>query len=382
MILCFNCDAETKEVMDALLRTGQYTDFASAIACAIRNLQVLHEEMASKGAVVLRGVEDAKPSADREDSRASVPARARQSQQAPKPRAATSTQAETRVDTAPDIFTLAALPEDAPMLGPHPEGEWSSGAEVPLSRWLFGQYNRLLPAKANCRALASLLREMPDGVEIKFAATRISEQAVKLCAYLQQLDQLHGFGRDDALATAFPAPGRSSKGVLRYANHFVARADASGRVSGLLTGLKLMSHFSKGGKILLLLTEAGWEFARLPSPVFDAQGSAGPQKFSEEEAEFLLGHIKANVPPEEYAYSSILQAVAAGADTPDSLGSALAEKTPKEAGRDLSNGFIASQRSGAVSRMGDIGLLARAREGVRVRYVATARGEAYLGDRE
>ena len=45
---------------------------------------------------------------------------------------------------------------------------------------------------------------------------------------------------------------------------------------------------------------------------------------------------------------------------------------------DLSQSFLASQRSGAVSRMSDLGLIERRREGVRVFYAVTDDGRAFL----
>jgi hypothetical protein len=45
---------------------------------------------------------------------------------------------------------------------------------------------------------------------------------------------------------------------------------------------------------------------------------------------------------------------------------------------DLSQSFLASQRSGAVSRMSDLGLIERRREGVRVFYAATEDGVVFL----
>jgi hypothetical protein len=44
----------------------------------------------------------------------------------------------------------------------------------------------------------------------------------------------------------------------------------------------------------------------------------------------------------------------------------------------LSQSFLASQRSGAVSRMSDLNLVSRVRDGIRVSYVLTDEGTAFL----
>ena len=65
-----------------------------------------------------------------------------------------------------------------------------------------------------------------------------------------------------------------------------------------------------------------------------------------------------------------------GSDTPDKLRAALEAREPG-----ISKGksaFLATQRSGAISRMNDLSLLYRDRDGVRVKYIITDDGRAYL----
>jgi hypothetical protein len=256
-----------------------------------------------------------------------------------------------------------------------PAEQTALGQPVTLDRWLFGQYNKLLPAKANCRALARMLLDSPGGVPLSQAAARISEQAALLGDYLTQLDTDAGTKRDNALATAFPVSGPDGqKGRVRYANQFVAYVNKEGKVFGLLVDLKLVG--TTGDKEpRLLLTEAGWRFAAMGNPVLDA---SGPGRFSQEETAFMLSHVAARVPLEDFAYRTILTAVQEGANTPEKLDGFVAKFAPKEIADGLSSAFLASQRAGAISRAVDLGLVTRIRDGVRVRYHTTENGVHYL----
>src|SRR5437773_7573109 len=53
MIICFNCGHETKRILDDLVATGGYADYADAIAAAVANQAVLTERLGSAGALVI-----------------------------------------------------------------------------------------------------------------------------------------------------------------------------------------------------------------------------------------------------------------------------------------------------------------------------------------
>lgn len=199
-------------------------------------------------------------------------------------------------------------------------------------------------------------------------------------SFLAHRDKQNGTKRDDALSTAFPSPDREvEKSRLRYANQFVATVSKQGRVSGLLMDLKLINH--TGGKNpRLKLTEAGWGFAELRNPVLDGDTKTA-QKFTAEERSFFLNHISSSVPAEDFAYRAILTAVDGGAQTPEKLDTALQRYVSQDAGRSLTKSFLASQRSGAASRMADLGLITRERDGVKVSYVVTDLGGQYVEDK-
>lgn len=110
----------------------------------------------------------------------------------------------------------------------------------------------------------------------------------------------------------------------------------------------------------------------------DLQVRLPTEKFSTEEREFLVHHIATAVPAEAFAYRSILEAVKAGHNTPEKLDAALKAYVSPDRAEDLSQSFLSSQRSGAVSRMSDLDLIGRQRDGTRVTYAVTDEGRAFL----
>lgn len=404
MIFCINCKPDTKNKMDKLLSEGEYRDYSEIVAVAIDNLWMLEQEVAEKGALVI-GEGSAQPVTR------FAPPRVEKAK-TPKPRkmvsvAARQVQSHKTVEKSvesgpvriPGLFLadgldgLSVAPAEIPVAG-DPE------QPITLDRWLFGQYNKLLPVKANCRALLRIAAEHPDGVLLEDAASQIAEAAALLGDYLAQHDRRHQIARDELLATAFPRSGiDAEKGRARYANQFVGSVNSHGVFSGLLWDYRLAavipSEFfvapdrrkswdyrlgvdNHGEPPRLALTERAVQFARLTNPVLDGRQTGPAQKFSPEEVAFLLDHIRAHVPAEAFAFRTLVRAIADGAVTPDKLDEALRVHVPAETNRSLSPSFLTSQRSGALSRMADLGLIARERKGVRVSYTITSDGEAFV----
>jgi hypothetical protein len=199
---------------------------------------------------------------------------------------------------------------------------------------------------------------------------------VILGEWLSAIDSEHGTGRDDMLSTAFPVSDEGGeKGRQRYANHFVGSVNTNGQLSGLLIDLKLV-NYKKRKDPLLQLTEIGIRFACMPNPVLDVQQERPTQKFSAQEISLLQRHIRCSVPAEDFAYRAILKVIAEGADSPDAVDAALQTYAPQNT--TLSTSFLTSQRSGTISRMSDLEMVTRVRQGVRVVYSITARAQEYL----
>lgn len=384
MIICFDCNVTTKAALDALIDSEHYQDYSDVIASAIANLLVLRNKVREKGAIVLGdNIELLEKPADSLET----PAMGSGANATLISRKSADKVARTHgsIDGIPQIFRLDGISKRAPVLAKPPPDQLKAGSKIRLDSWIFGQYNKLLPAKVSCRGLAHLIGESQRGLLLQTAATRISEQAAALGDYLTNHDSRHGLGRGDALHAGFPHTTVNADGVrvrnngqLRYANQFVAGQSGKGIVSGLLIDFKLINY--SGADPHLQLTEAGWRFALLKNPILDDEQENPAQKFSNDEIEFLLAHIRKSVPAEHFAYRTLLSAIREGAGTPDKLDSALQDMDIWWRNRDrtATTSFLTSQRSGAISRMADLGLVERERKGIRVTYRLTVSGSSFL----
>lgn len=380
MIICFNCSPETKRFLDDLVKSGQYEDYAEAISFALANLVALHKEIGTKGAIVIKADSGKMETEALRSMKPKKGPSGRVTKRRQRSKATRVDQRRVTVESIPEIFLMIGLDAPPSTLAPLPDDIWAKGQEVPLDRWLFGQYNKLLPAKASCRALAHLLTDYPQGILLSEAAAEISHEAALLGDFLRNYDMQNGLGRDDALSTGFPSSGlNTEKSRLRYAGQFVGSVNQNGQVSGLLIGLKLVNYSSEKNSCLFL-TEAGWRFAIAKNPILDNAVQKSKDRFSNAEVSFLINHIKENVPAEDFAYRAVLSAINDGANNPNTLDEELRRYVSHDRVNDFRNSFLSSQRSGAVSRMTDLGLVSRVRTGVRVSYVLTERGQNYMGN--
>jgi hypothetical protein len=399
MIICFNCTAETKDELDRMVASGSYRDYGEAIAASIRNQVIMEQEIAAKGPLVINA-----PSSNpqqpllepvRDEPAPVKPAPAAKAAKKPaSPRKAASVAKDSNNGVmelfelrapvsgpvaVPALFKREGFPGKPPKgLADLPSDMWAPGQVVPLDRWVLGQHNRLLPVKVNSRALVRLFAESSEGLPINATAERLASEAATFGDYLSALDEERKTARDDALAIAFPTTAEDAdKGRIRYANQFVVYQNGRGELSGLMVDLKLINVVTLKKMRFIVPTHIAWEFAKLANPVVDsADGTV--EKFSREERVLLLGHILASVPVESFAYRAVLAAVQAGNNSPEKIDAALKAYVAEERAEKLSQSFLASQRSGAVSRMADLGLVERQRDGVRVVYVSTDEGRDFL----
>lgn len=377
MVICIEVSEKTKAELDELLQVGQFKDYSQTIAIALANQLVLQKQVIRGGEVVM-----SKPCVGDGPTAAAVQSESILAQpQEVKEDAVPKRSGHWAAAKLPTIFSVPSY--GAPKkLAPLPDDVFAVGQEVAVDRWIFGQHNKFLPAKASCRALCYfqvLGWNEPNGLLLAKVSSEIASSALKLGDYLRSLDAHRGVHRDDALSIAFPFSGADAgdKARLRYAGQFVASMNRQGQLTGLLIDMKLINRVpSKQPRILL--TEAGWNFASLPNPVLDGTSDEQLQRFSAEEVNFLLQHIRVAVPAEDFAYRTILLALANGENTPERLDQYLRSYLPERADKPFTKGFLSTQRSGAISRMADLGLVERVRDGIKVTYVTTTLGTQFL----
>ena len=379
MILSFRCSPSIKERIDRLVARGLYPNFSAFCQVALEN-QLLLEETNSEDQD-RNGSQEGSPSPSRRRTvtRAQRPVASAQPHEndndSPPLTMRTVSLSGIQEDLRRDRITERqpfALPEASPDL-------FRANDNVPVDRWLFGQYNRLLPAKVSIRALCVIASEGGrDLLKLDSASARIAETAAVFGEHLRELDARFSSHRDDALSTAFPETGADGqKGRVRYQNHFVGHT-VKGEQGGLLVELKLASIQVMKNKPCIIPTKAGWDFALLENPILDGVASDAPDRFSDAECTFLLEHIRDCVPAERFAYSVILGMIARGVCSPEGMTTQLfALLSP---GRDASEAkeFVNTQRSGALGRMTDLGLIAHERNGRNVNRTITPKGRRFL----
>jgi len=375
MVLCVEVSERTKAELDELIHSGKYKDYSQVVAVAVANQLVLNARVSCEGDLMLTSRTKMGSSHPPEPIKLTTDVSASE-QPAGEP---TDHWAAPKI---PSIFRRPAPTQVLDHFAPAPDDVFARDEAVSVDRWIFGQHNKLLPAKASCRALARFeLQEWgePKGLLLSKVASEIALEAAKLGDYLRTLDSRRGVHRDEAMSIAFPynTGDTNDKARLRYASQFVGAMNRNHQLSGLLIDLKLINRVpSKQPRILL--TQAGWKFASLPNPVLDTDASVSSLRFSDEETHFLLHHIEAAVPPEAFAYRAILSAFGSGENTPEKLDKVLAKLLPERTEKPFTREFLSTQRSGVISRMADLGLVERVRDGIKVTYRATPAGVSFL----
>ena len=370
MIICFKCSIVSKAALDGLVGSGAYRDYAEAINVAIVNLEAVHREVGSDEAVVLNETALASERAAQGPKRIS-PSQSVLRDVGNTTRGSLIGQENIQLLRRPESvegIAASALPGDV----------WGPGSDVPPDRWVFGQFNRMLPAKVSCRGLANLLIGNRKALDVEDAGRLISHVALHMGELLRRYDEETGTDRDNSLGVAFPKAGDTlPKSLLRYATQFVCSVSSSGQLSGLPYALKFLNTAGVRGQ-MVGLTEPGLAFAQMWNPVLDGAEDTWKKRFSDDEVIFLLEHIAQWVPAEASAYLTLGRLVLEGFNAPSAIDGALTEIVRKSTSSPPSESFVSSQRSGAISRMTDLGLITRIREGATVQYEVTDAGRRYI----
>jgi hypothetical protein len=152
---------------------------------------------------------------------------------------------------------------------------------------------------------------------------------------------------------------------VRYANQFVAYENTQGRLTGMMAEWKLVGVKYVKNRTYLFPTRACVDFAALQNPLLDRRPEQdGVEKFSEEEIEWALQHITTNVPVEAFAFRTILSGIQSGAKSPAALDEYVRGCATEKSG--VTREFVSTQRTGAVSRMADLKMVMRVRDGIRI----------------
>lgn len=247
---------------------------------------------------------------------------------------------------------------------------------------IWGQINRLGPAKFVLRVLLNILASFDDGsVDLKRFSAEVAEQATTFRLFAKKKDKMRRI-RGEELYVGFPKKDPSSQ--QRFLNYYVGKAPLRKWTDSILTGLSLAKiEEMEDGTTLIGLTEAGLKFTLLHSPLVDDFFLDRKQidaPFSSQEVSFLVDNIK-SVRPGEYEFLVFtLDSVKKDANTPTKLRGRIFDfLNGKDLQMKLSEKVANTMQVGAIGRLVEMRLLRIEKEAQKSKYSVTGKGEELIG---
>jgi len=245
--------------------------------------------------------------------------------------------------------------------------------EVINSNILWALYNRVFPVKVTLRVLANLLKSNSADrgyVDLFALADSAAEIARKLNLLLTRIDKKNHRIHGEKLSAGLPGAG--NRALERFKSSFVGTINSRGHIEGAPAILRFVNiRKDEAGKPKIGITESGLQFAAMENPILDK--SEYSQAFYDQEIAFYLRHISEKLPKEYQLSLNILRAIKNGIATPNEL-----TRIVLEADSDLSSNEAQTMRSSAVSRLSELGMLARRRDGSNVTYSLSAKALTVL----
>lgn len=239
--------------------------------------------------------------------------------------------------------------------------------------WLWGQIDKILPIKIGLRVLYSIM-----GTEQRRDLEEFREKATGIAAWfgseIRKYENNTKKTRNEKISVGLPK-GEEFKSKLRYKSQFLAYMRKDGRLDGAMPFLRFVNLTKdEKGKILIGLTEAGSNFAKLENPVIDHHDYG--KSFNESEIDFYMEHISREIMGEKSAVKWLLSKLISGVTEREAMN----EELKRDFGQiwNTSDKVINTQRSGLIGRMFELGLVNKEKTGIRVKYFITLRGEFYL----
>jgi hypothetical protein len=236
---------------------------------------------------------------------------------------------------------------------------------------LHGLWNKFFPVKITTRVLANMLKGASEYVPLEPSQERIADIARQLGRAMIRKERDLGRKRGDMISTALPWKREEFKAKMRFKSHFVGHISGDKSIEGAPAALRFTNITKSNGTTSIGLTAAGLKFASLTNPVIDEEDYAA--SLSQDEREFLIDQIRTELPNETQLMKSVITAVANGSRTPTALNSTLHDLKPE-----LKDTELATLRSGLLSRMYELNLMQRTRNGLTITYDLTSNGRAFI----
>jgi hypothetical protein len=171
---------------------------------------------------------------------------------------------------------------------------------------LWGQYNRVFPAKIVVRRLANMVQEQNENssssgngvrwIELDHFQEEASQLARNYGLMIREYDQQKSRGRGEKVASGLPTGDDPDKSKNRFETHFIGYSDRNNNLTGEPPHLHFI-NISDGDVSRIGITDAGLRFAELYNPLLD-DGPDSDKSLSSQERSFYLEHTKENLDDE------------------------------------------------------------------------------------
>jgi len=236
-------------------------------------------------------------------------------------------------------------------------------SEIPFENQLYsgpiwGQYNKIFPVKVTLRALANSLLDGNQYIDLDDFSKKTSEAARSLGLKLLDSDKMQKRVKGEKLSIALPVGENPYKSKTRFTNHFIGYLDSEGKLNGAPGKIKFISIVQKEKK-KIGITKFGLQFASLLNPILD-QDVHNEGTLSKKEIEYLIDHLRANIPEEYEAIIYLLSMIKEGKNRPSEQTQEILNIYKK-----LTIPQAGIFRGGLVSRMIELDLITSYRIGMR-----------------
>lgn len=235
--------------------------------------------------------------------------------------------------------------------------------------YIWGQYNKFFTIKFALRCLA-LTQVKNDGNPVKLVEfqNNCAKEAAKIKEILQESDDKAERKWGEMFSAGLP--DNEEKSRSRFIHHFIGYSDSQGNPVGALPELGFVVIENNQ----IALSPQGLAFTQLKNPILD-ENPLSPSLFSQEERQFLIEHLKINIPMEWQGMKTLIQWIENGLNTPESLNAKMATLDPKK----WTDKMVNTYRTGILARMYDLGFISRKKIGLNAKYVVTEFGKKAVG---
>jgi len=237
------------------------------------------------------------------------------------------------------------------------------------NNYIWGQYNKFFTLKFALRHLALMqIKNNSAPAKLVDFQNTCAKEASKMKAILIESD----LKSDRKWGETFSAglPDDEEKSHSRFIHHFIGYVDSQGNSIGALSDLGFVVIENNE----ISLSRFGLEFAKLKNLIIDENPFSG-SLFSQDERQFLIDHIKSNIPTEWQGMKTVIQWIESGLNTPDSLNKKMATLDSKWTEK-MANTY----RTGMLARMLDLGFISRKKIGINANYVVTNFGKSVVAN--